>query len=190
MRMRLLVCVTTILLAGTAWAQDGFNCSQCSVCPVTACQPPPRDLLVYQCEGGGQPHFVIDDGTIGDGTLLTEVKGMTATFSVAGLLVQTTIGNTVFDPFTIGTSEKRVRFTTSNGGECVEVKGLSGFNNPSPIVVSGRALSILKKAFFCREPGRDFICFSVKGQVTGSPVPFPPLACTPDRVEAACGLVN
>lgn len=185
MRMRLLVCVTTILLAGTAWAENGDVCDQCSECPPEACQNIPADLLVYQCEGGGQPHFVI-----GDGTSLTDVKGVDASFSVAGLLVQTTIGNTVFDPFTIGTSEKRVRFTTSNGGECVEVKGLSGFNNPSPIVVSGRALSILKKAFFCREPGRDFICFSVKGQVTGSPVPFPPLACTPDRVEAACGLVN
>jgi hypothetical protein len=186
MRIRLLVCVTTILLAGTAWAQ-AFDCNLCRVnnCAPQFCQAPPPDLLVYECTGGGQPHFVI-----GDGTLLTEVTGQTASFSVAGLLVHTTIGNTVFAPFTIGTSEKRVRFTTSNGGECVEVKGLSGFINPSPIVVSGRALNVLKKAFFCREPARDLICFSVKGQVTGSPIPFPPLSCVPDRVEAACGVVS
>jgi hypothetical protein len=56
--------------------------------------------------------------------------------------------------------------------------------------VAGRALNLLKKAFFCREPGRDLICLAVKGQVTGDPIPFPPLPCTPDRVEAACGLVN
>lgn len=184
MAMRFLVCVTTILLAGTAWAQDGFDCSQCSACPPQDCIQA-EDLLQYECQGSSQPHFVL-----GDGTLLTEVKGVTASFSVAGLAVQTTIGGVTFDPFTIGSSEDRVRYTTSNGGECVEVKGLSGFNNPSPIVVSGRALNVLKKAFFCREPGRDLICFQVKGQVTGNPIPFPPLACNPDRVEAACGLVN
>jgi hypothetical protein len=183
MRMRFVAYITTILLAGTAWAQ-GFDCSQCAVCPPQDCSVV-EDLLVYECQGGDQPHF-----TIGDGTLLTEVKGVNASFSVAGLTVQTTIGGVAFDPFTIGTSESRVRYTTSNGGECVEVKNLVGFNNPSPIVVSGRALNIIKKAFFCREPGRDIICFQVKGQVTGDPIPFPPLSCVPDRVEAACGLVS
>jgi hypothetical protein len=142
-----------------------------------------EDLLQYECSGGGQPHFVL-----GDGTLLTEVSGVNASFSVAGLTVNTTIGNATFAPFTIGTSENRVRYTTSNGGQCVQVKNLSGFVNPSPIVVSGRALTVLKTgAFFCREPGRDIICFPVKGQVGA---PFPALPCTPDRVEAACGLVS
>ncbi len=182
--MRLLVCAAALLLAGTAGAQDGFDCSQCAVCPPESCNQA-QDLLVYECSGGGQPHFII-----GDGTTLTEVSGVNASFSVAGLTVHTTIGGVVFDPFTIGTSEQRVRFTTSNGGECVEVKNLNGFDNPSPIVVQGRALNVLKKAFFCREPGRDLICFSVKGQVTGDPIPFPPLSCTPDRVEYACGLVS
>jgi hypothetical protein len=183
--MRLLVCVTTILLAGTAWAQgqcDSALLQQCAMCGCSCDQP--ADLLVYECTGHVQPHFVLDDGT-----LLTEVKGIQASFSVAGLNVQNlTIGNAQFAPFTIGSSESRVRFTTNNGGECVEVKNLIGFVNPTPIVVLGRALDVAKKAFFCREPGRDLMCFMVKGQVTGSPIPFPPLACTVDRVEFACGV--
>ena len=69
---------------------------------------------------------------------------MNASFSVAGLTVHTEIGNTTFAPFTIGSSEKPVRFTTSNGGQCVPVSNLSGFVNPSPIVVQGRALTISK----------------------------------------------
>lgn len=184
MRMRRLVGVITVLLAGTARA-GGFDCSQCSVCPPEACSPAPGDLLIYECRGDTQPHF-----TVGDGTLLSEVKGAKASFSIANLTVQTTIGSVTLDPFTIGSSEDRVRYTTSNGGQCVEVKGISGFNNPSPIVVSGRAVNLLKKVVFCREPGRDLVCFQVKGQVTGDPVPFPPLFCDPDRVENACGVVE
>jgi hypothetical protein len=190
MRMRLLVCVTTMLLAGTAWAQ-GFDCGQCAVCPPQFCSPPAPNLLVYECEGGAEPHFVL-----GDGTLLITSSGVNASFSVAGLTVHTTIGNKTFDPFTIGSSANRIRFTTSNGGECVAVKNFSGYNDPSPIVVTEagtgtmRALDVLQKGtFYCREPGRDFICFQVKGDVKG---PFPPLACTgdADRIEYACGLVS
>ena len=182
MRMRLLVCVTTILLAGTAWAQGVCN-PVCANQPKECCQVE-GGLLGYECSGGGQPHFII-----GDGDELTEVSGLNASFSVAGLTVHTTIGNTTFAPFKIGSSEKRVRFTTSDGGECVQVANLSGFVNPSPIVVEGRALTILKTgAFFCREPQRDLICFPVKGQV-GPPFPTN-LSCTPDRVEFACGLVS
>jgi hypothetical protein len=56
-------------------------------------------------------------------------------------------------------------------------------------VVSGRALMLLRSnPFFCREPARDIICFQVTGQVRA---PFPTnLACTPDRVEYACGTVT
>src|SRR5262245_4482825 len=172
MRMRLLVCVATMLVAGTVRAQNVCN-------PVCAGQPPecctpPVSLLEFECSGGAQPHFVL-----GDGDLLTEVSGQTASFSVAGLLVHTKIGTATLVALTIGTSERRVRYTTSNGGECVQVKNLQGFVNPSPIVDSGRALTLLKTgAFFCREPNRDIICFPVKGQVGP---PFPSLPCSPDR---------
>ncbi len=181
MRMRDLVCVTSILLAGTAWAGGNVCLPECANQPQECCQVA-GGLLVYECAGSSQPHFRLSDDTG-----LTEVSGVNASFSVAGFTVQTTIGNATLAPFKIGTSENRVRFTTSNGGECVQVKNLSGFVNPSPIVVEGRALTVLKNAFFCREPGRDLICFQVKGQVGA---PFPPLSCTPDRVEAACGLAT
>jgi len=180
MKLRLLACVTTILLTGTAWAQ---------VCPPPGCTLVCQQggLLGYECGGSGQPHFVISDGVQID--QLTEVSGVNASFSVAGLTVHTTIGNTTFAPFTIGTSETRVRFTTSLGGECVQIKNLSGFVNPSPIIVDMRALDVLRTgAFFCREPARDLVCFPVKGQV-GPPFPTN-LGCTPDRVEFACGRVS
>lgn len=183
MGMRLLVCVTTILLAGSAWAQGVCN-PVCADQPQECCMVAEGGLLGLECSGKAQPHFILTDGDE-----LTEVSGLNASFSVAGLTVHTEIGNTTFAPFTIGSSEKRVRFTTSNGGECVQVSNLNGFVNPSPIVVQGRALSILKTgAFFCREPQRDLICFGVKGQV-GPPFPNN-LSCTPDRVEFACGVVS
>jgi hypothetical protein len=180
MRLRLLVWVTAIALAGTVRAEQVCN-------PVCADQPPEccniqGGLLVLECAGGGQPHFVIHDTL---NTTLTEVSGVSAGFSVAGATVNVTIGNAAFAPFTIGVSENRVRFTTSNGGQCVQVKNFSGFVNPGPIVVDNRALSVSRNAFFCREPARDLICFQVKGQVGA---PFPPVACTPDRVEYACGV--
>ena len=182
MRMRLLVCVTTILLAGAAWAQNMCN-PVCANQPKECCQADQGGLLGFECSGHVQPHFILSDGDA-----FTEVSGLNASFSVAGLTVHTTIGNTTFAPFTIGSSETRVRFTTSNGGECVQVSNLKGFVNPSPIVVDGRALTILKTgSFFCREPQRDLICFPVKGQVGP---PFPALACNPDRVEYACGIVK
>ena len=184
MKIRSLVCAATILLAGTAWAQ---------VCnPVCANQPPQccnkqGGLLVLECGGGGEPHFAIDDLQM---TTLTEVSGVSAGFSVAGLLVNVTLGNTALAPFTIGTSENRVRFTTSNGGQCVQVKNFSGYQNPGPIVVETRALTVSRTAFFCREPARDLICFQVKGQV-GEPPAFPAVACPaghdPDRIEYTCG---
>jgi len=181
MQVRLLVCATTILLASAAWAQV---CNPvCADQPKECCQVDEGGLLGFECSGKTQPHFVLSDGDE-----LTEVSGQNASFSAAGITVHTEIGNTTFAPFTIGSSEKRVRFTTSNSGECVQVSNLAGFVNPSPIVVQGRALTILKTgAFFCHEPQRDLICFPVKGQVGP---PFPNLSCTPDRVEFACGLVS
>ena len=69
------------------------------------------------------------------------------------------------------------------------MSNFKGFVKPGPFVVQGRALMLLmSNPFFCREPTRDIICFQVTGQVRA---PFPPnLACTPDRVEYACGLVS
>ncbi len=188
MRIRFLAYVTTILLAGTAWAGAPVCPAECEPngCPPECCVPQQGGLLVYECAASGQPHFVINDGqtTI----TLTEVSNVNASFSVAGVTVHTTIGNTTFDPFTIGSSESRVRFITSNGGQCVQVKNLSGFHNPSPIVVQNRALTVQSKAFYCQDPGGDIICFSVKGQVGA---PFPDLGtCNPDRVEYACGIVS
>jgi hypothetical protein len=118
------------------------------------------------------------------------VKGVPASFSVAGLTVSNLkIGNATFAPFTIGDSNTNARFTTSLGGQCVGVSNFKGFVNPGAFVVDGRALMLLKtNPFFCREPTRDIICFQVTGQVRA---PFPTnLACTPDRVEYACGLVS
>ena len=184
MRMRLLVCVTTILLAGAAWAQDQVCNPVCATQPPECCNREGGDLL-YEC-AKRPPDFVISDGVEDD---LTSVKGVTASFSVAGLTVNNlTIGNATFAPFTIGDSNKAVRFTTSLGGECVGVSNFTGFVNPGPIVVGMRALTVLKSGtFFCREPARDIICFQVKGQV-GPPFPTN-LACPVDRVEYACGTV-
>ena len=181
MSKKLLASVTAILLAGLLPVLAAAE----PVCPPGCTCICEGGLLGYECQGGGQPHFII-----GDNDELTEVKNVNASFSVAGLTVSNlTIGNTVFAPFTIGSSESRVRFTTSNGGECVQVSNLKGFVNPSPIVVDNRALTVLKTgAFFCHEPGvRDLMCFPVKGQVGA---PFPDLACTPDRVEFVCGVVS
>jgi hypothetical protein len=137
------------------------------------------------------PDFVISDKESG-GSIevdLTGVKGVPANFSVAGLTVNSlTIGNATLapPPFTIGTSADSARFTTSDGGQCVGVGNFSGLVLPNPIVVGSRALTLSKSnPFFCRSPTRDLICFQVKGQVGP---PFPALACTPDRVEYACGI--
>ena len=184
MGMRLLVCVTTILLAGTAWAQDQTCNPMCADQPKECCGIQGGDLL-YEC-AKAPPNFVISDGVEDD---LTSVKGVTASFSVAGLTVSNLkIGNVTFAPFTIGDSNTNVRFTTSLGGECVGVSNFKGFVNPGAIIVGNRALNLLKSnPFFCREPARDIICFQVTGQVRA---PFPTnLACTPDRVEYACGTV-
>jgi hypothetical protein len=199
MRMRILVCVTTILLAGTAWAQqmcpDPNTCGGCGL-PAVCCQAEGGQLL-YECSTPTRPpDFIINDGTEDD---LTAVTGLTASFSVAGLVVNNLkIGNGTFapPPFTIGSSNKSVRFTTSFGGECVGVGNFQGLVVPSPITVNGRALTVGKtNPFFCHEPTaptppgpRDVLCFQVKGQV-GPPFPTN-LACTPDRVEYACGVVN
>jgi hypothetical protein len=188
MRMRLLVSVTTILLAGTAWAQDQVCNPVCAEQPVECCGG--GGQLVYECSKK-PPDFVLNDGVEDD---LFSVKGVTASFSVAGLVVTNLkIGNGTFAPpsFTIGSSNTSVRFTTSLGGECVGVSNFKGLVVPSPITVGNppRALTVSKSnTFFCREPGRDVICFQVKGQV-GPPFPTN-LACTPDRVEYACGTVN
>jgi hypothetical protein len=182
MRMRLLVsCLTTILLAGTAWAQDQPVCP-----PGCTCTCGGGDL-VYEC-AKTPPDFVISDGAEVD---LTAVKGVPANFSVKGLVVNNLlIGNASFPPFTIGDSNNSARFTTSDGGQCVGVSNFSGFVNPGSLVVGNppRALTLLRNgAFFCKSASRSIICFQVKGQVGA---PFPPnLACTPDRVEYACGTV-
>ena len=184
MRTRLLVCVTTILLAGTALAQQMCN-PACATQPPDCCNLGGGDL-VFEC-ANRPPDFVISDAAQ---DLLTAVKGVTASFSVAGLTVSNLkIGNATFAPFTIGVSNTNVRFTTSLGGQCVGVSNFKGFVNPGAFVVDGRALMLLKSnPFFCREPTRDIICFQVTGQVRA---PFPTnLACTPDRVEYACGLVS
>ena len=187
MGMRLLLCVTTILLAGTAWAQQMCN-PVCATQPPECCNQPQGGDLLYECSvQTAPPDFVISDGVEDD---LTSVKGVTASFSVAGLTVSNLkIGNATFAPFTIGDSNSNVRFTTSMGGQCVGVSNFKGFVKPGPFVVQGRALMLLmSNPFFCREPTRDIICFQVTGQVRA---PFPPnLACTPDRVEYACGLVS
>ena len=184
MTTRLLVCVTTILLAGTAWAQGQVCNPVCATQPPDCCNLGGGDL-VFEC-ANRPPDFVISDAAQ---DLLTAVKGVTASFSVAGLAVNNLmIGNATFAPFTIGVSNSNVRFTTSMGGECVGVSNFIGLVITGPIVDSGRALNVLKNGtFFCREPARDLICFQVKGQV-GAPFPMN-LACTPDRVEYACGTV-
>jgi hypothetical protein len=189
MRMRLLVCVTTILLAGTAWAQQA--CPVPNVCaglPVQCCAQQ-GGLLVYECSQE-PPDFVLSDKESGGAieVELTGVKGVPANFSVAGLTVNNlTIGNVTLAPFTIGSSNNSARFTTSDGGQCVGVGNFSGLVLPNPIVVGTRALTLSKSnPFFCRSPARDVLCFQVKGQVGA---PFPALACVPDRVEYACGIV-
>ena len=197
MRMRLLVCVTTILLAGAAWAQqvcpDPNSCAGCGL-PAECCQRQ-GGLLLYEC-ASRPPNFVISDEESG-GSIevdLTAAKGVPANFSVAGLTVNNlTIGNATLapPPFTIGSSASSARFTTSDGGQCVGVGNFSGLVLPNPIVVGNRALTLSKSnPFFCRSPGppvRDILCLQVKGQVGA---PFPALACNPDRVEYACGIVN
>jgi hypothetical protein len=190
MRMSLLAYVTTILLAGAAWAgaqqmcPDPNTCAGCNL-PIECCQGD-GGLLVYEC-ATKPPNFVL----AGEGIEieLTGVKGVLATFSVAGLTVNSlTIGNATFGPFTIGDSNKNARFTTSDGGQCVGVSGFTGLVLPNPIVVAGRALTTSKSnPFFCRSPAGDILCFQVKGQVGA---PFPDLACVPDRVEYACGIVS
>ena len=189
MGMRLLVCVTTILLAGTAWAQQMCN-PVCATQPPECCNQPQGGDLLYECSvQTAPPDFVISDGVNPEDDL-TAVHGVTASFSVAGLTVSNLkIGNATFAPFTIGDSNSNVRFTTSMGGQCVGVSNFKGFVKPGPFVVQGRALMLLmSNPFFCREPTRDIICFQVTGQVRA---PFPTnLACTPDRVEYACGLVS
>jgi len=200
MRMRLLVWATTILLAGAAWAQqmcpDPNSCAGCNL-PKECCQTVQGGLLVYECSTPTRPpDFVISDKESG-GSIevdLTAVKGVPANFSLTNFPVNNLIiGNATVapPPFTIGSSTSSARFTTSDGGQCVGVSNLSGLVLPNPIVVGGRALTTSKSnPFFCRSPGppvRDILCFQVKGQVGA---PFPVLACTPDRVEYACGIVN
>ena len=199
MRMRLLVCVTTILLAGAAWAQqmcpDPNSCGGCGL-PAACCQQQ-GGLLLYECSVSTRPpDFVISDKESG-GSIeidLTSVSGVPANFSVAGFTVNSlTIGNgpVAPPPFTIGSSAGSARFTTSDGGQCVKVGNFSGLVLPSTVVVGSRALTLGKtNPFFCRSPGppvRDIICFQAKGQVGA---PFPALACSPDRVEYACGIVS
>jgi hypothetical protein len=189
MRMRLLVCVTTILLAGAAWAQDQVCNPVCAGQPPECCAAVQGGLLVYEC-ASKPPAFVISDKPGGVIEVeLTTAKGVPANFSVAGLTVNNlTIGNATFAPFTIGDSNNSARFTTNDGGQCVGVGGFSGLVLPNPIVVETRALTLSKSnPFFCRSPSRDIICFQAKGQVGA---PFPALACDPDRVEYACGIVS
>jgi hypothetical protein len=77
------------------------------------------------------------------------------------------------------------------GGECVGIAGTKGFQDPkNNILVEERSLDVNKPAFFCREPGRDLICFQVKGDVTGDPIPFPPQLPPVDRVEDICGVAT
>jgi hypothetical protein len=192
MRMRLLVCITTILLAGTAWAQQMCpNPNQCAGCglPAECCQQQ-GGLLVYEC-ASKPPAFVVSDKE-GGGSIeveLSTAKNVPANFSVAGNTVNSlTIGNATFGPFTIGSSNSSARFTTSDGGQCVGVGNFSGLTLPNAIVVANRALTLSKSnPFYCRSPARDILCFQVKGQVGA---PFPALACDPDRVEYACGVVS
>jgi hypothetical protein len=186
MRMRLLVGVTTILLAGTAWAQQMCpNPNVCAGLPAQCCQQGGGDL-VYECSQKAEPPFALADGA----QINLTTPGGPASFSVAGKTVNNlVIGNATFPPFTIGSSANNARFATSDGGQCVAVGNFSGFVNPGPIVVEGRALTLSKSnPFYCRTPTRgDVICFQVKGQVGP---PFPALTnCTPDRVEYACGTV-
>ena len=114
-----------------------------------------REVTSYMSVRQTPPAFVLSDGTAID---LTAVKGVPASFSVAGLVVNNLlIGNGTFAPpsFTIGDSNKTVRFTTSLGGECVGVGNFKGLVVPSPITVNGRALTVSKSnTFFCREPRR------------------------------------
>ena len=192
MRMKLLVCATTILLAGTAWAQqmcpDPNTCAGCNL-PIECCQPV-GGQLVYEC-ANKPPNFVLvrENGTE---VSLTAVSGV-AGFSLPTpfLVNNLVIGNGTFapPPFTIGDSATNARFVTSLGGKCEAVGSFKGLVVPSPITVNGRALTVSKSnPFFCRDPDRDTLCFQVKGQVGA---PFPNLAaCTPDRVEYACGKVN
>src|SRR5262249_34081560 len=173
MRMRILVCITTILLAGAAWAQqcpDPNTCAGCGL-PPECCQQE-GGLLVYECTST-PPNFVVSDKPGGSIEVeLTAAKGVPANFSVAGLTVNNLlIGNATFAPFTIGSSANSARFTTSDGGQCVAVSNFTGLVLPNPIVVQGRALTLSKSnPFFCRSPARDIICFQVKGQV-GAPFP-------------------
>ena len=188
MRMRILVCVTTILLAGTAWAQtcpDPNTCAGCGL-PQECCET--GGQLVYEC-AQKPPNFVIANGTEVE---LTSVSGVPAGFSLVGFVVNNlVIGNGTFapPPFKIGSSATNARFSTSLGGKCEAVGSFQGLVVPSPITVAGRALTVSKSnPFFCRDPDRDTLCFQVKGQVGA---PFPNLAaCTPDRAEYACGKVN
>jgi len=193
--MRFLVCVTAILLAGTAWAQQmcppANQCAGCNL-PAACCAPGVGGLLVYEC-ASKPPNFVISNKEDPNGVIeVGLVPDGPANFSVAGLTVNSvTIGNATFGPFTIGSSSNTARFTTSDGGQCVRVSNFTGLVLPNPIVVFNRALTLSKSnPFFCRSPTLNpplgIICFQVKGQVGA---PFPQLACLPDRVEYACGNV-
>lgn len=85
-------------------------------------------------------------------------------------------------------TQNTVKFITSNGGQCVGIAGTKGFQDPkNNILVDGRSLDVNKPAFFCREPGRDLLCFQVKGQARP---PFPPLPIDVVRVEDLCGLAT
>jgi hypothetical protein len=49
MRTRCLICVTTILLAGTAWAQDQVCNPVCATQPLECCNQPLGGDLLYEC---------------------------------------------------------------------------------------------------------------------------------------------
>ena len=194
---RLLACVTTILLAGTVWA-EGPVCpadpGSCSDCPQECCVMA-GGLLLYECVPKSSGFVISDVENNGSIAVNLTSPGGPANFSVAGLTVNNfVIGNATIAPpsFTIGDSAKNARFATSDGGQCVGVSGFTGLVLPSAVVVGNRALTLSKSnPLFCRSPQlHDVLCFQVKGQVSAPPPVFPQFMCTPDRVEYACGAVS
>lgn len=155
-------------------------CPPGCTCAPPVCAPPP---LLFECEGGTQPHFLL---ALTDG--LTESQHP-ASFNVNGLAGTTSFGNSGVFSFFIGTSKASTKYDTAAGGECVGTSGVSYVGFPTFVVVDGRALQVSgRNPLYCREPTRDLICFTVKGQV-GPPFPAG-LSCAPTHAVAVCGVVS
>lgn len=166
MKIHSLILGAGLLLATTVQAQ---------VCPPPQCGIPCEPLLNLECSNNDAGHFNWTDGT-----MLTESKGMQVPSIKVRAQVPDILGTVQFD---LSTNEN-VRFNTSNADVCVGAS-FGGLPNPGTIVVQGRTLKLQKQnSFFCSGGMHGpIVCFSVKGQVGA---PFPPVQCTPDRVEHVC----